>query len=216
MVSTTNHYYKKDNSANVAICVPVQNQTTAVFAYSLAMLQKKCGETGLATSLHFNMGSEVAMQRQQLVDQALETDCTHIMWIDADMQFPVDTLNILLAANKDIIAGNYSTRVPPHRPVAFKSKTDLDSRVFTGKGIEKVWAVGSGMMLVKREVYENISRPHYKIEYNEGYTELVGEDIYFCSLAQDNGYEVNVSHDLSDRIAHIGTRAYTIKGDCND
>ena len=92
------------------------------------------------------------------------------MWIDADMQFPVDTLNILLAADKDIVAGNYSTRVPPHRPVAFKSKNDLDSRVFTGKGNEKVWAVGSGMMLVKREIYENISRPHYKIEYNKDYT----------------------------------------------
>jgi len=216
MVSTTNYHYKKNNSANVAICVPVQNQVTAVFAYSLAMLQRKCGEAKLATSLHFNMGSEVTMQRQQLVEQALETDCTHIMWIDADMQFPVDTLNILLAADKDIIAGNYSTRVPPHRPVAFKSKNNLDSRVFSGKGIEKVWAVGSGMMLVKREVYENVSPPHYKIEYSEDYTNLVGEDIYFCNLVNKDGYEVYISHDLSDRIAHIGTRAYTVKDDCND
>tara|TARA_B100000929_G_scaffold143971_1_gene113930 strand:- start:640 stop:1290 length:651 start_codon:yes stop_codon:yes gene_type:complete len=216
MVSTTNYHYKKNNSANVAICVPVQNQVTAVFAYSLAMLQRKCGEAELATSLHFNMGSEVTMQRQQLVEQALETDCTHIMWIDADMQFPVDTLNILLAADKDIIAGNYSTRVPPHRPVAFKSKNNLDSRVFSGKGIEKVWAVGSGMMLVKREVYENVSPPHYKIEYSEDYTNLVGEDIYFCNLVNKDGYEVYISHDLSDRIAHIGTRAYTVKDDCND
>jgi hypothetical protein len=216
MVSTTNYHYKKNNSANVAICVPVQNQVTAVFAYSLAMLQRKCGEAELATSLHFNMGSEVTMQRQQLVEQALQTDCTHIMWIDADMQFPVDTLNILLAADKDIIAGNYSTRVPPHRPVAFKSKNNLDSRVFSGKGIEKVWAVGSGMMLVKREVYENVSPPHYKIEYSEDYTNLVGEDIYFCNLVNKDGYEVYISHDLSDRIAHIGTRAYTVKDDCND
>ena len=216
MVSTPSFYHKKNNSASVAICVPVRDNVTAVFAYSLAMLQRKCGEAGLATSLHFIMGSEVTMQRQQLVSEALETNCTHIMWIDSDMQFPVDTLNILLAADKDIVAGNYSTRVPPHRPVAFKSKTDLDSRVFSGNGIEKVWAVGSGMMLVKREVYENISRPHYKIEYNEDYTSLVGEDVYFCTLANNNGYEVNISHELSDRIAHIGIRAYTVKGDCND
>ena len=44
------------------------------------------------------------------------------------------------------------------------------------------------MMLVKREVYENII--HYKIEYNDDYTNLVGEDIYFCELAQEHGYEV--------------------------
>jgi hypothetical protein len=96
MVSVPNYFHKNNNTANVAICVPVRDNVTAVFAYSLAMLQKKCGETGLSTSLHFNMGSEVAMQRQQLVTEALETNCTHIMWIDADMQFPVDTLNILL------------------------------------------------------------------------------------------------------------------------
>jgi hypothetical protein len=216
MVSVPNYFHKTDNSANVAICVPVRDNVTAVFAYSLAMLQKKCGETGLKTSLHFNVGSEVAMQRQQLVTEALETDCTHIMWIDADMQFPIDTLNILLAADKDIIAGNYSTRVPPHRPVAFKSKLNMDDRVLSGSGIEKVWAVGSGMMLVKREIYENISLPHYKIEYNENYTSLVGEDIYFCNLVNENGYEVHISHELSDRIAHIGTRAFTVKGDCND
>ena len=106
MVTSPSFYHKKNNSASVAICVPVRDNVTAVFAYSLAMLQRKCGEAGLATSLHFNMGSEVTMQRQQLVSEALETNCTHIMWIDSDMKFPVDTLNILLEANKDIVAGN--------------------------------------------------------------------------------------------------------------
>jgi hypothetical protein len=216
MVSTPSFYHKKNNSANVAICVPVRDNVTAVFAYSLAMLQRKCGEAGLATSLHFNMGSEVTMQRQQLVSEALETNCTHIMWIDSDMNFPVDTLNILLAADKDIVAGNYSTRVPPHRPVAFRSKNNLDDRVFTGTGVEKVWAVGSGMMLVKREVYKKLSSPFYKIEYSEDYSSLIGEDVYFCTRANEAGYEVYVSHELSDKIAHIGTRAFTVKGDCND
>ena len=216
MVSIPNHYYKTDKSANVAICVPVRDTVTAVFAHSLAMLMKKCGETGLSTSLHFNMGSEVAMQRQQLVDQVLETSCTHVMWIDSDMKFPVDTLNILLSHKKDIVAGNYSTRVPPYRPVAFTNENDLDSRAYTGTGLQQVFAVGSGMMLVKREVYENISRPHYMIEYSEDYTSLVGEDIYFCKTANKYGYKVFVDHDLSDRIAHIGTRAFTVKDDCND
>lgn len=216
MVSIPNHYYKTDKSANVAICVPVRDTVTAVFAHSLAMLTKKCGETGLATTLHFNMGSEVAMQRQQLVDQALETSCTHIMWIDSDMKFPADTLQILLNYKKDIVAGNYSTRVPPHRPVAFTDPNNLDARTFTGTGLEEVFAVGSGMMLVKREVYENITRPHYMIEYNDSYTSLVGEDIYFCKKAGEHNYTVFVDHVISDKIAHVGTRAFTIKEDCNE
>ena len=72
------------------------------------------------------------------------------------------------------------------------------------------------MMLVKREVYEKLSSPFYKIEYAENYSSLVGEDVYFCTKANEAGYEVYVSHELSDKIAHIGTRAFTVKGDCND
>ena len=214
MVSVPNFHYKTNKSADIAICVPVRDTVTAVFAYSLAMLMKKCGEAGLSTSLHFNQGSEVAMQRQHLVEQALETNCTHIMWIDADMKFPTDAINMLLQHDKDIVAGNYSTRVEPYRPVAFKSEKDLDARVYSGTGLEPVFAVGSGMMLVKRSVYERIPKPYYKIEYREDYSSLVGEDIYFCKHAQMHGYTVYIDHDLSDKIAHIGTRAFTLKGDC--
>lgn len=216
MVSIPDYHYKSDKTANIAICVPVRDHVTAVFAYSLAMLQKKCGEIGQKTSLHMVIGSEVAMQRQQLVDEALETSCTHILWIDSDMKFPSDTIVSLLKSQKDIVAGNYSTRVAPHRPVAFKNAKNLDSRVFSGNGLEKVHAVGSGLMLVKREVYENIPLPHYSVTWNDDYTNLVGEDIYFCNKAQEHGYEVYVDHDISTKLAHVGTRAYTIKGDCYD
>ena len=46
-----------------------------------------------------------------------------------------------------------------HLDPSFRSKNNLDERVFTGTGLEKVWAVGSGMMLVKREVYEKLLPP---------------------------------------------------------
>ena len=58
------------------------------------------------------MGSEVTMQRQQLVDEALETDCTHILWIDSDT--PPYTL---VHTDKDIIACNYSTRQSSDRSI---------------------------------------------------------------------------------------------------
>jgi hypothetical protein len=216
MVSIPDYQFKTDKSAKIAICVPVRDHVTAVFSYSLAMLLKKCGETGQKTTLHMVMGSEVAMQRQQLVDEALETSCTHILWIDSDMKFPSDTIAQLLSADKSIVAGNYSTRVEPFRPVAFKSSANLDSRVYGGNGLEKVYAVGSGLMLVKREVYESIPRPHYSVSWNNDYTSLVGEDIYFCDKAAKHGHDVYVDHKLSLQLAHVGSRAYTIKGDCYD
>jgi hypothetical protein len=180
------------------------------------MLMRKCGKDGQEVSLHMVMGSEIAMQRQQLVDEALDTECTHILWLDSDMKFPANLLDGFLSHDKDIIACNYSTRVPPHRPVAFKSANDLDVRLTAGTGIEEAYAVGLGAMLVKREVYEKLSRPHFSVEWNEDYTSLSGEDIYFCSKANAAGYKLYIEHDLSNFIAHVGTRAFTIKGDCNN
>lgn len=216
MVSIPKFHHKHESGSRVAICVPVRDHVTASFTFSLSQLMKKCGETGLKVSLHMVMGSEVAMQRQQLVDEALETGCTHILWLDSDMKFPIDTLQQLLSHNKDIIACNYSTRVEPHRPVAFKSKQDLDVRIFDGTGIEAAYAVGMGCVLVKRTVFETMSRPHFSVTWNNDYTSLVGEDVYFCEKANTSGFDLYIDNDLSKKIAHVGTRAYTIKGDCND
>jgi len=214
MVSIPKFHYSLDTNAKVAICVPVRDTVTAIFTQSLAMLTKKCGETKQKMSLHMVMGSEVAMQRQQLVDEAMETDCTHILWLDSDMSFPTNTLQALLSHNKDIIACNYCTRVAPHRPVAFRSEHDLDARVEGGTGLQKIFAVGMGCMLVKRQVYEVVARPHFSVTWNDDYTNLVGEDIYHCNKAKEAGFDIWLENDLSENIAHIGTRAFTIKGDC--
>lgn len=214
MVSIPKFHYKTTENTRIAICVPVRDVVTAKFSYSLAMLTKKCGETSQKVTLHYNMGSEVTMQRQQLVEEALQTNCTHILWLDSDMTFPTHTLQALLSHDKDIIACNYSTRVPPHRPVAFKSENDLDARISNGTGIQKIFAVGMGCMLVKRKVYEEMKKPFFSITWNDNYTNLVGEDIYFCTKAKEHGYEVWLDNDLSNSITHIGTRSFTIKGDC--
>ena len=216
MVSIPKFYYKENLNAKVAICIPVRDLVTSAFTHSLAMLTNKCGRDNKSITIHRNIGSEVAMQRQELVNTALDTDCTHILWLDSDMIFPTVIIEALMSHDKDIIACNYSTRVPPHRPVAFKTFGDLDKRVFSQTGIETVDAVGMGAMLVKRSVYEKIQKPHFGVEWNNDYTSLIGEDMFFCKKAAENGYEVWVDNDTSMQISHVGTTAFTIKGNCND
>ena len=209
-------YYKEFPDAKIAICIPVRDLVTSAFTHSLAMLTNKCGRDNKHITVHMNIGSEVAMQRQELVNTALGTDCTHILWLDSDMIFPTSIISALMTHDKDIMACNYSTRVAPHRPVAFKTFSDLDKRVFSQTGIESVDAVGMGAMLVKREVYENIPKPHFGVEWNNDYTSLVGEDVYFCKKAAEYEYEVWIDNDVSMQIGHVGTKAFTIKGNCND
>jgi GT2 family glycosyltransferase len=213
MVSIPKFHYSVDKNAKVAICVPVRDLVTAKFTYSLAMLTKKCGETNKKISIHMNMGSEVAMQRQQLAMEALETDCTHILWLDSDMTFPTHTIQALLSHDTDIVACNYSTRVPPYNPVAFMDVNNLEYRAYDGTGLHEIAAVGMGCMLVKRNVFETMEAPYFSVIWNDDYTNLIGEDFYFCTKAKDAGFSVMLDKDLSKHITHIGTKEFTIKGE---
>ncbi|MDA9302749.1 hypothetical protein N9578_01520 [bacterium] len=209
-------YYTKESNAKVAICIPVRDSVTAAFSFSLAMLMKKCGDSGLKTTLHMVMGSEIASQRQQLAQQALETDCSHILWLDSDMTFPASILDNLLSSKKDIIACNYSTRVKPYRPVAFTSTVDMDERLEEKNGIHPVVAVGFGCMLIKRSVFENMDLPYFSVEWNKDYTSLTGEDLYFCNKARSSGFKIYIDCDMSNKISHIGSTAFTLESTNND
>jgi hypothetical protein len=210
VVSVPNFYFKIDKSVRIAICVPVRDNVTATFSYSLAMLMKKCGEGNLKVSIHYNIGSEVAMQRQKLVEEALETNPTHILWLDSDMKFPSDIIHRLLSHNKPVVACNYSTRVEPLSPVAFTSDGDLESRLYKTTGTSNVFAVGLGCMLVNTDVFKDMDLPYFSVTWNEDYTNLVGEDIYFCNKIKEQGYDILVDNDTSQHIAHVGTKAYKL------
>jgi hypothetical protein len=127
------------------------------------------------------------------------------------MHVPTTTVARLLAHKKSIVAGTYSTRVKPQRSVAFVDQYNLDQRLENTFGIHKVFAVGMGCMLVDVEVYKNLTKPWHHYYWNCDTNELSGEDIYFCKLAQDNGYEIFVDCDLSQELAHFGSKAYLIQ-----
>jgi hypothetical protein len=145
--------------------------------------------------------------------EALETDCTHILWLDSDMTFPTHTIQALLSHDTDIVACNYSTRVPPYNPVAFMDVNNLEYRAYDGTGLHEIAAVGMGCMLVKRNVFETMEAPYFSVIWNDDYTNLIGEDFYFCTKAKDAGFSVMLDKDLSKHITHIGTKEFTIKGE---
>ena len=95
--------------AKVLICVPCMGQVAALFAQSLALLQKK----GHETAIDFKIGSLVYESRNKLAKEAIEMGADYTLWLDSDMAFPPDTLFKLLEADKDIVRGLYFRRSPP-------------------------------------------------------------------------------------------------------
>ncbi len=59
----------------------------------------------------------------------LEIKADYLLFVDADMRFPKDTLKILMAHDKDIIGVNATTRSEPVKPTAKNFIVNQDQSV---------------------------------------------------------------------------------------
>jgi hypothetical protein len=198
----------------IAICVPCRDNVLAGFAFDLARLCAYEAKRGRNEIQLLQMpGTLIFTQREKLADEAMEWGADAVLWIDSDMRFPANTVEILLA--RDV---NATTRREPIMPTAMNLKIDKSDpgavkQVWTkiesrGKsGIEQVTAVGFGVTLVRSEVFKKIPKPWHDIIWTD-HGNVIGEDVTFCVRCLENDVPVFVDHDLSMHIGHIGVKTY--------
>jgi GT2 family glycosyltransferase len=155
----------------------------------------------------------LSAQRQDLAKSAIEAGCTHTMWLDSDMRFPKDTIIRLLKHDIGIVCANYAKRRFPTEPIAVrKNGKDEDAktiqRVYTedhSTGLVDVDYCGMGVMLVKAEVYKTMEYPWFAIPWVPNAQDYMGEDVWFCRRAAENGTKTYIDQDLSKEVHHIGS-----------
>jgi hypothetical protein len=199
----------------VAICVPCRDTVMTGFAFDLAKLCAYEGVTrcakGGSLMIYQVPGTLIFNQRERLAEEALKDGADAILWIDSDMRFPKDALQILLSRKLPIVGVNATTRRFPVLPTALDYDQETKDLVkVTSKdktGLEQVLGLGFGMVLIKKEVFQKVEKPWFWFEQTDkGGT--IGEDIYFCVKAFDKGFKTVLDHDLSKHIRHIGTYEY--------
>ncbi len=199
----------------VAICVPCRDTVMTGFAFDLAKLCAYEGVTrcakGGSLMIYQVPGTLIFNQRERLAEEALKDGADAILWIDSDMRFPKDALQILLPRKLPIVGVNATTRRFPVLPTALDYDQETKDLVkVTSKdktGLEQVLGLGFGMVLVRKEVFQKVEKPWFWFEQTDkGGT--IGEDIYFCVKAFDKGFKTVLDHDLSKHIRHIGTYEY--------
>jgi len=134
----------RGNSVKVSVCVPCRDTVHAAFAFDLAKMLQHCQAMNIEAVPHFSIGTLIVNQRDQLADMALQAGSSHVLWLDSDMMFPVDTVQRLLHHQVPIVAGNYVTRQYPHKTVAYTQLHDWRSYVINSNkpDLIKVAAVG--------------------------------------------------------------------------
>lgn len=199
----------------VAFCVPCRDTMMTGTAFDMARLAaydgaNRCATTGGSFLLYTAPGTLIFSQRESLAKEALADGAEYILWVDSDMRFPKNTLERLLAHGQKIVGVNAVTRRKPVLPTAINFHEDkeifekIESR--GKKGIEEVTAVGFGVVLTHKSVFEAMPQPWFDVVWGAG--GLIGEDVHFCVKALDHGIKTFVDHELSLEIGHIGTHEY--------
>lgn len=155
--------------------------------------------------------------RHELVQRSIERGCTHLLFIDTDQTFPAWTAHALLSRNVPVIGANVATKCVPSGPTA-RLKSDKwvgGDKLFTmpnSSGIEKVWRVGTGVLLIDLSIFDKLSKPWFSVEWrtwDEGKEDILGEDWYLMEKIEKAGFDIYVDHDVSKHVGHIGNFEYT-------
>ena len=129
--------------------------------------------------------SLITRARNYLVDEFLRSDCTHLLFLDSDIHYNPQDVVALLALDKDVIGGPYPKKSINWNNIAHAARNhpDLDPReletlvgeyVFNVvKGTSQfsvtepleVLEIGTGFMLVKREVFDKMAIEYPNIRY---------------------------------------------------
>jgi hypothetical protein len=190
----------------VMIGVPSGDFVHADFAFALTMLFGRTLAAGVPLGVTNIKGTLIDSSRNMIVEQALQANCSHLLFIDSDMAFKEDALLWLLQQDKDIIGVTYCTRRAPFLLVHHNISV-LDPRsLLEPIGKYRVAALPCGFMLIKTDVFKKLPKPWFVTDCREE----LGEDVFFCRAARAAGFDVWLDVDLSKNVRHMGQHYYSL------
>lgn len=161
--------------------------------------------------------SLVHRARMEMTATFLRTEHSHLFWVDADIEFEPEHVAALWNMQADIAVGVYAMKKPDKQWFAAWKDGELVKDLDQFDGPVEVDYAGTGFMLIKREVLEQLAGIHPKWEGANGPVPalfmtpihngcLESEDYHFCRIAREAGYKVMM--DPKVRLGHYGQYCY--------
>ncbi len=210
----------KDCEARVFITFLSLGQVDAQFALCFAsmastlnVVPEGCPRFDVVLSYHRD--ANISYGRERVAMNALKLDSTHLLFVDSDQTFPQWTVQKLLSWKKPIVAANIVTkRLKGSTPTAraFEEGNSAGRMVYTtmeSSGLEEVWRVGTGIMLIETDIFRAMPQPWFPTKWLPEKQAYRGEDWCFCEQAEEMGIPIYIDHDLSKEVGHIGPVEFT-------
>lgn len=225
-------------------------QVHALYMVSMLNLQRVFGECKheAVVSVLVNE-SLITRGRNSLANQFMKSDADYLFFIDSDIQFHAEQVPAMIEADKDIICGIYPKKEINWQQVANGVKNEApvnDLKYYTGSWVLnlvdyansvtvpigeplEIWAGGTGFMLIKRKVMEemrkvvpsylndvvdlsNAQEPRERItqffteSIEPGTERLLSEDYHFCRTWREMGGKIHAAPWV--QLTHHGTYAF--------
>lgn len=171
--------------------------------------------------------SLIGRARNVLTRMFLESDCTHLLFIDSDLVFSLEQIRRILLHDEPIVGGLYCKKQEGAPAIVWNL---LPGKSRQENGLLEVRYIGTGFLRVAREVFDsmidkfgdqiwyrcdhdkNIKEhdlwPCGVYEYPDGGRRYLSEDWYFCQRAMDCGYKVWA--DMHIMCKHSGNAVYPL------
>lgn len=211
-------YWNSQTKAKLSIGVCCnQDKTDKELTWNLMEMEKPDNFAVIHKGEHNKSSSLNAV-----VAQAAELNSTHVLLLDADMEFPINTITKLLSHQVPIVGGLYHIKPHPYSPVAGWNKMNTKSHSgsfhpdrINGRG--RIWKTdyyplpenklvqvqwtGVGCLLIDMDVFSKVPYPAFWDDWNRKTgTRLRGHDLIFSDNVLEAGFPIYI--DTSVQCGH--------------
>ena len=202
------------------IAVPTAGTCRMGFCYSVAGLVAGVAARGIPSrpeaSIDIKMdvveSSNWITNREQLVRRAVDNGMTHLLFLDDDMTFEPDVLNVMLGRRQPVVVTNYLIKTEECDSfVAVGLNGQRVPTLAKSTGMEPIAYSGFGVSLFDLDVFRKIPQPWFLPEFIADSSSYTTEDNPCYAKIRDAGYPVYLDHDASKMVAHVGNAAWIWK-----
>lgn len=170
---------------------------------------------GTHLSLLSDTGVSIDNMRNKLAGHAINVKADIVLWLDNDMVFPSNMIQIMyedLLDNPDVeaITGVYTWKAPPYVPHVYLKKTADGKRYavaskFPINALFPVEGCGFGCVMMKTSVFQRVPEPYFEFIIGKD-GKRMGEDLGFCMKS-----DMKMLCDSRLLCGHLYQRAYGLQ-----
>jgi hypothetical protein len=204
----------------LVIGIPTTGLVSMGFAYSLCGMTsfiaagkiRSRPESAIEVSLDVQESSVIHTNREQIVSRAIERKATHLLFLDHDMVFEPQIIDVLLGRRQAVVCTNYLIKSEKPEFVA----VGLDgNRVPTREdstGLVPIAYSGFGVSLFEVAAFQRTPQPWFMPEFVASANQYTTEDNPCYRRLREAGSEVYLDQDASKLVSgHVGLKGWSWK-----